>query len=99
VGNLLDCTVNVKYYELKRDRIYKALTDAGYEVFKPQGTFYFFPKTPIKDDIQFIEKAKEKRVLVVPGKGFGRPGYFRIAFCTDDRTIERALDQFAKLNK
>ena len=97
VGKLLHATVKVKYYEEKRNRIYSALRDAGYQVHRPEGTFYVFPKTPIDDEIEFIEQAKEKRVLVVPGMGFGRPGYFRISYCTDDRTIERALDQLAKL--
>ncbi|MBD3287673.1 pyridoxal phosphate-dependent aminotransferase [candidate division KSB1 bacterium] len=96
VGRLLDATVNVKYYQQKRNRIYSALVDAGYEVYKPEGTFYIFPKSPCEDE-KFIEMAKEKRVLLVPGKGFGRPGHFRISYCTDDRTIERALDQLAKL--
>ncbi len=97
VGKLLNATARVKYYEEKRNRIYKSLKNAGYEVFKPQGTFYFFPKCPLKDEMEFIEKAKEQRVLVVPGKGFGRSGYFRISYCTDDRTIERALGQMAKI--
>jgi len=97
VGKLLNATVRVKYYEQKRNRIYNALKQFGYEVVKPTGTFYLFPKCPTKDEMDFIDKAKKERVLVVPGKGFGRAGYFRISYCTDDRTIERALDQFAKL--
>ncbi|MBN1153460.1 pyridoxal phosphate-dependent aminotransferase [candidate division KSB1 bacterium] len=97
VSKLLNATVRVKYYEQKRDRIYQALTNYGYDVVKPTGTFYFFPKCPTADEMEFIERAKQERVLVVPGAGFGRPGYFRISYCTDDRTIERALDQFAKL--
>lgn len=99
VGKLLYSTVKVSYYQQKRNRIYKSLIQSGYEVEKPQGTFYFFPKSPIEDELKFIDRAKEKRVLLVPGKGFGRPGYFRISYCTDDRTIERALDQLAQLIK
>jgi len=97
VDKLLDSTVRVQYYEEKRNRIYNALSDMGYEVYKPEGTFYMFPKSPLDDELEFIEKAKEKHVLLVPGKGFGRCGHFRVSFCTDDRTIERALDQLAKL--
>ena len=99
VGKLLYATVKVSYYERKRSRIYKSLVESGYEVERPQGTFYFFPKAPMDDEMEFIEKAKEKRVLLVPGKGFGRPGYFRLSYCTDDRTIERGLDQLEQLNK
>jgi aspartate aminotransferase len=32
----------------------------------------------------------------VPGRGFGTPGYFRIAFCVEDEVIERSLDGFAR---
>lgn len=97
VGKLLNATVDVKYYEKKRNRIYESLKSAGYDVYKAEGTFYLFPRSPLKDEMKFIDKAKEKRVLLVPGRGFGRPGYFRISYCTDDRTIERALDQLAQL--
>ncbi|MBN2011455.1 pyridoxal phosphate-dependent aminotransferase [candidate division KSB1 bacterium] len=99
VGKLLYAHVKVSYYERKRDRIYQALVEAGYDVYKPEGTFYFFPKCPSDDEIEFINVAKENRVLLVPGRGFGRPGYFRIAYCTDDRTIERALDHLYDLPK
>jgi len=91
VNKLLDITVDVQYYQKKRDRIYQILSDAGYEIVKPEGTFYLFPKSPEKDSITFIEKALDKRLLLVPGQGFGCPDHFRIAYCTDDRTIDKAL--------
>ncbi len=97
VGELLHATIKVNYYETKRDFIYKNLIRAGYEVVKPEGTFYIFPKAPGGDDLAFIQRAKEKRVLIVPGHGFGRAGYFRISFCVDDRTITRGIDQLAQL--
>jgi len=99
VRELLHATIKVNYYETKRDYIYKRMIDAGYEIIKPEGTFYIFPKAPGGDDLAFIEKAKEKRVLVVPGLGFGRAGYFRISFCVDDRTIARGVDQLVELVK
>lgn len=99
VSELLHATVKVSYYEIKRDYIYQRLADAGYEIVKPEGTFYMFPKVPGGDDLAFIHKAKEKRVLVVPGVGFGRAGFFRISFCVDDRTIERGLDHLIEIVK
>lgn len=99
VGDLLHATVKVSYYETKRDYIYHRLTEAGYEIFKPEGTFYMFPRAPGGNDIAFIQTAKERRVLVVPGIGFGRSGHFRISFCVDDRTIERGLDQLVQIIK
>jgi aspartate aminotransferase len=97
VGELLHATVKVNYYETKRDYIYNKLSEAGYEVVKPEGTFYIFPRAPGGDDLTFIQKAKEKRVLTVPGQGFGRAGHFRISFCVDDRTIARGIDQLVEL--
>jgi len=97
VSELLHATVKVDYYESKRDYIYQRLTEAGYAIVKPEGTFYMFPKAPGGDDLAFIQQAKERRVLVVPGKGFGRKGYFRLSFCMDDRTITRAVDQLVQL--
>lgn len=97
VGELLNATVKVSYYETKRDYIYKRLSEAGYEIAKPEGTFYVFPKAPGGDDLAFIQKAKQRRVLIVPGMGFGRAGFFRLSFCVDDRTIERGLDQLVEI--
>lgn len=97
VNKLLDTTVDVRYYEKKRNWIYETLSSAGYEIVKPEGTFYLFPKSPEEDSITFIEKAMERRVLLVPGQGFGRPSHFRIAYCADDRTIDKALEVLVDL--
>ncbi len=67
----------------------------GYSVMKPQGAFYMFPRSPIEDDLAFVmELQQEWQVLTVPGRGFGSPGYFRLAYCVDDRTIEGSLNGF-----
>ena len=79
IAHLQDTTIDVRIYEKKRDYLYKELTNMGYSLIKPQGAFYMFPKSPIEDDVQFTEEVKENRVLVVPGRGFGLPGYFRIS--------------------
>ena len=97
VSELLYATVKVDYYEKKKNYIYNRLVDAGYEISKPEGTFYVFPKTPGGDDLKFNEKALKRNVLIVPGIGFGRAGYFRISYCTDDRVIEKAVEQLVEL--
>ncbi len=84
-------TVDVKEYQRKRDYLYKELTRIGYEVVKPQGAFYFFPKSPLEDEVMFAKKLAEKKVLVVPGRGFGLPGFFRISFCFADAVIAGAV--------
>jgi aspartate aminotransferase len=96
VTNLQSVTVSISEYQRKRDLLYGALTSMGYSTVKPQGAFYFFPKSPVDDDVMFIRELQESRVLAVPGRGFGMPGYFRISYCTDDHTIEGSLEGFRK---
>jgi aspartate aminotransferase len=99
VKNLQDITVSVADYQKKRDFLYKNLTEMGYQMVKPQGAFYMFPKSPIPDDVEFVQKLQEQLVLAVPGQGFGGPGHFRISYCIDDRTLKGALDGLRKTAK
>ncbi|MDP6273806.1 MAG: aminotransferase class I/II-fold pyridoxal phosphate-dependent enzyme, partial [Dehalococcoidia bacterium] len=94
VAGLQDVTVDVSVYRGKRDFIYDALTDIGYDVVKPDGAFFLFPKSPLEDDVEFVRSLQEKMVLVVPGSGFGAPGYFRLSFGVEDRALEGSLDGF-----
>jgi len=87
-------SVNIREYEEKRDCFYHALTSFGYEVVKPQGAFYLFPKAPIEDDVAFVKELQSKRILTVPGRGFGKPGHFRIAYAVDKKVIEKSLPGF-----
>ncbi len=87
-------SVDVREYEEKRDLFYEALTAFGYDVVKPQGAFYFFPKAPLEDDVAFVRELQSKRILTVPGTGFGKPGYFRIAYAVDKKVIKGALPGF-----
>ena len=94
VGRLQGVTVPVAEYEQKRNFIYESLTDMGYSLVKPQGAFYMFPKSPVEDDVAFVRELQQWQVLTVPGRGFGSPGYFRISYCVDERTIKGALAGF-----
>lgn len=82
---------DVSFYRRNRDLMCNALLDAGYELIMPQGALYAFPRTPLADDAAFCDMLLKHRVLAVPGRGFGRPGYMRLAFCVDRATIERSL--------
>ena len=89
-------TVDVEQYRRKRDYLYNELIRIGYQVVKPQGAFYFFPKSPLEDEVEFVKKLADKKVLVVPGRGFGLPGYFRISYCLPDSVIEGSIVGFEK---
>jgi aspartate aminotransferase len=83
-------------YNRKRDLLCDGLSSKGYEFVKPAGTFYLFPRSPIPDDVEFVQALKAERILVVPGSGFHGPGHFRIAFCVDDAVIKGAMPGFEK---
>jgi aspartate aminotransferase len=97
VRRLQTVTVSIAEYQRKRDYLYSNLTAMGYSMVKPQGAFYLFPKSPVDDEVAFIRELQESKVLAVPGRGFGAPGYFRVSYCVDDRTIEGALDGFRQM--
>ena len=97
IRDLQGISVDVTDYQRKRDYLYGQLTEMGYSVFKPQGAFYLFPKSPIEDDVAFVEELQKWNVLVVPGRGFGSPGYFRVSYCLEDRVLEGAMEGFAKV--
>jgi aspartate aminotransferase len=84
-------SVDVEPYRRKRDLLYNELTRIGYETVKPQGAFYFFPKSPLEDEVEFIRILTSKKVLAVPGRGFGLPGYFRLSYAVHDRVVEGAI--------
>jgi aspartate aminotransferase len=94
VKDVLREKVDISIYKRRRDRLYEALTGFGYQCVKPQGAFYLFPKAPIEDDVKFVAHLQNKLILTVPGTGFGGPGYFRIAYCVSDETIEGSLKGF-----
>lgn len=91
----LDATVDVSGYERKRDLLCGMLARIGYEVRKPEGTFYVFLKTPISDDIEFVRMLAREGVLGVPGKGFGRGGYLRLSLTVPEEVIRESEAGFA----
>jgi aspartate aminotransferase len=100
VRHLQDVTIPVSEYQRHRDYIYDNLVRMGYKVNKPQGAFYIFPRTPIEDDVAFIhELQQDYHVLTVPGIAFGTPGYFRLVYCVDDRTLECSMPGLEALAK
>lgn len=94
---VLEVEVNVAEYQRKRDLLCEGLAACGYEFTKPEGAFYLFPKSPIADDVEFVRALQKKNILTVPGSGFGAPGYFRIAYCVEDKTIVDSLKGFGEV--
>ena len=88
---------DLEAYDRNRKALYEGLTAMGYEMAKPDGAFYLFIKAPGGDAVAFSEKAKQQDLLLVPGDGFGCPGYFRICYCVSYDKIVRSLPVFRKL--
>lgn len=88
--------IDINIYKERRDLLASILKQAGIRFTIPQGAFYFFPESPLDDDKEFVNLLMAENILAVPGQGFGYPGYFRLAFCTDIKTIEKSADGFIR---
>lgn len=93
----IDSEVDLNIYRRRRDALAKVLSDAGIEFTMPRGAFYFFPKSPVADEQKFVDALLNERVLAVSGKGFGKPGYIRLAFCSiDEKQIAASAESFKR---
>ncbi len=99
VAECVDLTSDISEYEKNRDILYHGLIRIGYECKKPQGAFYLFLKSPMKNEREFCQLAKKYHILMVPGSSFACPGYVRLAFCTDTKMIENSLPKFKQLKE
>ena len=97
VAEAPDKSPDMALYHEKRDVLCDGLLKLGYELCKPQGAFYVFPKTPIPDDAAFTRLLQEEGVLAVPGSGFGRGGYMRLSLTVPLDTITRSLPSFGRV--
>ena len=97
VAGLQQESVDIDAYQAKRDRLFDHLTGLGFSMVKPGGGFYLFPRSPLPDDVAFVRLAQKQNILVVPGAGFGAPGFFRIAYCIEAGIIERSLPAWERL--
>ena len=96
IAKCSNARIDLNVYRRRRDLMAQVLTDAGIDFVMPGGAFYFFPKSPTADERIFIDALLAERVLAVPGRGFGLPGYFRLAFCVSEKTIANSADSFKR---
>jgi aspartate aminotransferase len=84
-------TLDMGRLQRRRDRVLDALRTAGYDVHTPEATFYLMPRCPIEDDVAFAKRLAREKVLVLPGRAFEMPGWFRISLTGTDEMFDRAL--------
>lgn len=91
VGDLERMSIDLVGLEAKRDRLIGELRSAGYELRRPDGTFYLWVRSPVPDDVAFSQGLADRKVLVLPGSVCEIPGYFRMSLTATDDMIDRAL--------
>ena len=99
IGEGLNEKTDVEAYDVNRKLLYENLTRLGFECVKPQGAFYMFVKSPVADEMDFVNEGKKLGLLMVSAKSFGCPGYVRLAYCVSKDMILRSLPAFEKLAK
>jgi aspartate aminotransferase len=96
LADCLDERVDVEIYRRRRDVMKAIFDDAGLRYASPDGAFYLFVQSPVEDETIFCNALVDERVLAVPGRGFGCPGYVRFAYCVDEGIIKGAAPGIKK---
>lgn len=96
VAKVIDKTSDLSVYEKNMNILYNELIALGFEVVKPGGTFYIFPKALEDDAVAFCNKALKYDLILVPADSFACPGYFRMAYCIDTEKVERSIEALRK---
>jgi aspartate aminotransferase len=96
IGDLDALSIDLAELEVKRDLMVAGLRDAGYQVHKPDGTFYLLPRSPLADDLAFAEVLARQDIFVMPGTICSIPGHFRITLSAGRERLQQSLDGFRK---
>jgi aspartate aminotransferase/aminotransferase len=93
----VDVQSHIDDYRRKRDMISAGLAE-HYEFVRPAGAFYVFPKAPWGNGEEFVHRAIENKLLVIPGNIFSeRNTHFRISYAAPDKTLQRGIEVLRKL--
>ena len=94
IRDLEGLSVDIAALQARRDRMVPALREMGYEVTRPEGTFYLMVRSPDPDDLAFTDRLAELGALVLPGTIVESPGWFRVSLTASDAMVERGLEAF-----
>jgi aspartate aminotransferase/aminotransferase len=95
----VEMTSYVDDYRRKRNLLLEGLADR-YEIVRPGGAFYVFPKAPWGTGTEFVKRAIENQLLIIPGNIFSRHDtHFRISYAATDATLERGIEVLNRIAK
>ena len=94
VSDLETLGIDIGELQRKRDRLHGALTQWGYHMTRPQGTFYLWGRAPGGDSLAFTRRLAEQGVFVMPGTLFEEPADFRISLTGTASMIDASLPAF-----
>jgi len=94
ISDLETLSIDIAALQRRRDRMVAALRELGYEVTKPQGTFYLMVRSPDPDDMAFTARLAGLGTLVLPGTMVESPGWFRVSLTASDAMVDRGLEGF-----
>ena len=88
-----DCVAEMRSeFKRRRDFAVDALRDMGMGFSVPKGAFYIFPR--VKDEKEFVETLRKRKIIVTPGSAFGSRGknHVRISYATSFENLKRAFE-------
>ena len=94
IADLESLSIDIAALQARRDRLVPAMQDLGYEVTRPEGTFYVMARSPDPDDLAFTNRLAEMGALVLPGTIVETPGWFRLSLTASDAMVERGIEVF-----
>ncbi len=94
IADLDKLSIDLAALQRKRDLLVDALTGFGYELTIPEGTFYLLVRSPLPDDMAFVDLLVARDIFVLPGSTTELPGYFRISLTASMQMVERSLEGF-----
>ena len=94
IGDLEKLSIDLDALEQKRDLLAGSLLRSGYELRMPEGTFYLLVRSPLADDLAFIDLLAKHDIFVLPGVTIELPGWFRVSLTASMEMVERSLDGF-----
>lgn len=102
IEGINDATIMKKEYQERRDFVYDEMAKFGFEVARPNGTFYLFAKIPSnceQNSMKFcVDLAEKAAIAIIPGIAFGKEGegYVRISYAADMKTLKAAMKRIGK---